>query len=995
MARRRPLSQQQAAAYARRAVDQIAAADDVDAAARSALSEAADGGLRRAIVETSAGAPDRVTAALVGAALQEGTPQLADVAADLLVDLAGGPYGLGVLRQCFASEEASVRRRAVEAVEGFGDPAVVALLADGLTDEEPTVRRAAAVTFGLIVGTPHHPLRRGVLNELSDPQSGISRAITENPDDQVRRQAPQGLSFSDSDAALPTVARLCEDGDEEVRVEAVLCLAAVGSAAALELLAKRLDDASYRVASSALDMLAAHFGSSSLKLLPMLEKVMAHPLPDVRRQAVLMLDRFELSQVRAMLEKGVEDADFEVARRAGEMLRRYGADTGLGWLAEEISETLAGDRALAVWEAGNIGMEQGGAARSGEAGMDALVRTLEVALRSGSASDKVHALNELSGLADIADSEAMRDALDDDDSSVRSRAADALTRTRDAGLLAKVLQTHADHLVRRRAADALAENPGGSKPFGRRGQEVAFSSTRTLGMCLFSSFMGALDDPDTEVRQRACDAIRDYAQRTRLLPVRQTLRELEGLAADGSVSFLMQEGAEDAAGVVSQNSIATLIAEQVDEILAWRGQLAREAHAVRWDEGSGGYTLADLPDEETVERWRTAYRLSEEQAAALARAGRGTAEMDEATAGRILGGLTRDLSAALSSVAHAARALGLIGHEDTKAVLDQSARSVHAAPRLEWGPRERVARWLQRLQRSRSRAEVDILRAKGAFEPGSSAEDLGRMAGAEDGWVRLMALAASAELDPERSDVLQPMAALCEEHLGDKGYVKPLGRAAVVLLRAAFADAVRFAEFALAEGNVDFRAELTERLLAAAQAEECAEILRNHVAGKTAGDLPAVCLALALRGAGHAVERFDPSPDVGADDRSELACARLALRIMDNDPDAAVQLANVVRNGSAEQQYRSANYLSLSRARSSVPVFASVRDRDGPYMLRALCAGSLLRRGHPGGPAWFEEALSSASGGAKAGLLIHLSRAVEDTVPAMLECNDVNVGRFV
>jgi len=269
------------------------------------------------------------------------------------------------------------------------------------------------------------------------------------------------------------------------------------------------------------------------------------------------------------------------------------------------------------------------------------------------------------------------------------------------------------------------------------------------------------------------------------------------------------------------------------------------------------------------------------------------------------------------------------------------------------------------------------------------------MASEEDDWVRLMALAASAELNPGRSDVLQPMAALCEEHLGDKGYVKPLGRAAVVLLRAAFADATRFAEFALAGGNVDFRTELTERLLGAAQAEECAEILRNHVAGRAAGDLPAVCLALALRGAGHAVERFDPSPDVGADDRSELACARLALRIMDNDPDAAVQLANVVRNGSAEQQYRSANYLSLSRARSSVPVFASVRDRDGPYMLRALCAGSLLRRGHPGGPSWFEEALSSASGGARAGVLIHLSRAVEDTVPAMLECNDVNVGRFV
>ncbi len=993
MARPRRLSAEQVAAYARRAVDQVAKADDVDAAARSALAAAPDPGLRRAIVETSAGSPERVKAALVGAALQEGSPELADVAADLLVDLARAPHGLDVLRQGFASQEASVRRRAVEAVERFSDPSVVVLLAGGMTDEAPVVSRMATVTFGLIVGTPRHPLRKAILDGLSDLQSEISRAIAENPDEQVRRQALQGLSFSGSDAALPTVTRLCEDGDEDVRQEAVLCLTAVGSEAALDLIARRLDDPSYCVVSTALDVLAARFGSSSPKLLPMLQRAMSHPLPEVRRQAVLMLDRFDLGQVQAMLDKAVTDEDFEVARRAGEILRRHQAGSSVDWLADEISESLADDRTLAVWEAGNIGMEQTAAARAGGPDVNELVRALEMALRTGSSSDKVHALNELGGLVDIADSEAMRDALEDDDSSVRSRAAESLTRTRDAGLLAKVLQSNADPLVRRRAADRLAENPGGPRRVGRRGLEVAFSSTRTLGMQLYGFFLDALDDADPEVRQRACETVRDYAQRIRLVPVRETLRRLERLARDESVSFLVQEDAENAADVVSRNSIATLIAEQVDQVLAWRGRLAREAHAVRWD--GGAWALADQPDEETLERWRTAYRLSTEQVAAVQGAGRGPRKLDGAAAARILGGLTRDLSAALSGVAHAARAIRLIGHEGPKAALGEWARSVRAAPRLEWGPGDAAGRWLRRLHRSRSRAEADVLQAGDSFAPGSAADDLARLAGDDDDWVKLTALAASAELKPEQPETLQQIAALCEQHAADKAYVRPLGRAAVVLLRAGVRDAARLGEFALAEANVDFRAELTERLLAAAQKGNCAAILRDHLAGRAVSDLPGLCFALALRGAGHAIEQLDLPPDAGEADGSELACARLALRIMGNDAPAASQLADVLRNGSAAQQYCSAYYLALSRARTAALVFAGVRDRDIPHMLKALCAASLLRQGHPGGTTWFDEALPSAPGSAKAGLLIHLSRAVEDTVPAMLECADANIGRFL
>ncbi|MCK4283745.1 MAG: HEAT repeat domain-containing protein, partial [Candidatus Brocadiae bacterium] len=623
MARRRGLSQQERAAYARQAVDRVARADDAEAEARRVLDEAPDDGVRQAIVETSAGAPDNVTGALVNAALESGSVLLAEAAADFVVDLARSPGGLELLRRSFASDDASVRRRAAEALESFADPAAVLLLAKGLTDESPAVRRTTTGTLGFIVGTGLHPLRGTILEALSQPQSELARVIVTNADDQVRRQAVQALSFVKSALALPAVEKLCEDEDEEVRQEAVLCLAAIGSDRAVELMAKRLSDPSYRVVSSVLNMLAAIFGGQSPRLLEYLREAMSCPLPEVRQQAVLMLDRFNVDQVGSVLEQAVTDSDFEVARRASEMLRKLRVEGGLGWIAEEISQQTAGDKALSLWEAGNIGLQVGGRAGAVGAGLtelDEVVAALETSLREGSSSDKVHALNELAGLVDIADSDAMRDALEDKDASVRSRAADALSYTRDAALLARVLQTHPDAMSRRRAIEVMTGNPGGPGWRGAMGREIAFTSTRTIGMELFSYFLAALDDSDTEVRQHACAAIRDCAQAVRLLPVRQTVRRLERLASDEEVSVLMQEEAEYALEAVREGTIAEVVAGQVDDVLAWRGELAREAHAIRWDDAANAYMVDRAVGGDAAGRWAAAYKLSEQQLEAAGRA---------------------------------------------------------------------------------------------------------------------------------------------------------------------------------------------------------------------------------------------------------------------------------------------------------------------------------------------------------------------------------------
>ncbi|MHC4592050.1 MAG: HEAT repeat domain-containing protein [Planctomycetota bacterium] len=997
MARRRTVSQEEITASARRALDQVKAAEDIDAAAAHVLAEAPDLRARQAVVELSLAESDRVTGALVGAALHSGDAALARAASDLLLDLQGSPAALEVLKQCLRFEDPLVRMRGVEALEGYSDPAVISLVPDALRDESDSVRRAAVSAIILIIGIPHHPLRAAFLYELSNPQSQLVRAILENEDTQVRRQAAQGLGFVNSDLVLPTLDVFRADEDAEVRQEIVLCLAAIATEPAAEMMAQMLDDPNAKVASTALDMLAALLGATSQGLLQHLSGAMLHPAVEVRRHAVLMLTGFDAEQAMPILEKATGDSDFEVARRAGEMLRKVRGDAGLGWLADEMASQAAGQRALTVWEAGNIGLGAGGAAHAEE-----LIPMLERTLREGSASDKVHAVNELSSLRDVADSAAMQDALTDPDPGVRSRAADTLQYTRDAGLLVRVGQMHPDPMVRRRATEALVRNPGGLKGSGGMRRDVAFTSTRTLGADLFGYFLRALRDPDEGVRRHACAAICEYAKVTGLLPVRLSVRALEALADEETVSYLQQEDAAGAAQDVRKAPAGDLFVEHIEGILEWRGLLAREAHAIRWDASTGCYAVDSAVGSEAAARWAEAYKLSPEQSASLLRAAGGQG-LDEATGRRVLAGLTRELSAALKCVAHGAGALRWIQQAGSAEVLERWTAAVQAGPKLEWGPQTGVARLQRRLNRARRRAWVVACLGREMLSEEPSVDTLGEASEDADDWVRLVALCAVAELSLEPEPVLERVRSICREHLGETGYREPIGLSSVALLRGDVEGALEMAEYAMTGRSLAQRMQLTRQVLLAAQEDRAGAALEDYLVGKSLDTVPALCLALALRGAGRSIEGLRVPAETGESEWSEKLCACLALRAMANEPDAAAKLEDVLRHGEPRQRYCSAYYLSLARVRTALPILASVLDRgDAPYMLRGLCAASLIRGGHPAGLTAMQKLVQSASGRVRADLLTHLCRAVEDTcravedtIPLMLKCSDVNSGRFV
>ncbi len=994
MARRGRLTEVQVSAYAREAVQRVTDSDDPDEEARRILREAPDNRTREATVEMSAAAPDRITGAFVTAAVESGDERLARTAADLLLDTSGSPYAFAVLQKCLQSSDSLIRARAAEGLETFDDPDVVRLLDDALNDDASSVRTSATATLSMIVGTPHHPLRGALIQALSKPEDAITRAIVSNDDEQVRRQAVQGLAYAGSNAILPTLRALSRDEDAEVRQEVVLALSVVSTDDAMDLVGQMVDDPSHRVASTALDVLAAELGSGSAAFLSYLQKAVAHPAAEVRRHAVLMLDRYASGEVADALHRASTDEDFEVARRAGEILRRVAGSEELGWLSSEMSDQQAAGQAFSVWEAGNIGLEAGAArkARGTERAED-IGDMLEKTLSTGAPSARVHAVNELVSLVDIGDSPAMQQALNDSDPAVRSRAADALSYTRDAGLLVSVLRNHPDGAVRRRAVEALAENPGGRREAAVISTRISFSSTRTLGMGLYGFFLKALRDEDAGVVQTACATIREYAQTVSLCPVRPTLAELERVAGDDEKAFLLQEEAARAAETVEGVDMAGFIAGIVDDVLGWRGELARQAHAVEWEGGEKGFRIGAAVAEETFEEWCGRYRLGDEerQAVRQAFAGQGCAEPQ--AVGRLLLGLTRDLECALECVAHAARALAYVGQEEARARLEKWSKAVASGPALNWGRGNTVDSLKARIDRQRKRAWTATVVALDEFEPGYAGDRLKEAAEDEDDWVRIVALAAVAETAGDVDADL--LSRLVGEHAGEEDFAYPVGAGALQLLRRGVGDACEPMRQALTDADVDLRLRLTHELLVAAQEDNAGEALTGFLRQRDGGDLGDLCIALALRGAGRLPDDLSvPQPGTNEAD-PEPKCARLALDAMDSRTAAVERLEEYLRSGDSRQRYSAAYYLALSRAYTSTVTFASVRDQDVPAMLRAVCAAALVESGFTGGRVWFEKAVEAASSDLAARVTMRLCAAIENAVPLMLDCRDVNVGRFV
>jgi len=960
-------------------------------AAEQALRQAPNDAVRQTLVETSMPAEDEVTAAFVQAAVRVGSVQLARAAADLLLDIKDPPSARAAIAEAMRSDDSSVRRRAVEALETLRDPSALDLLTEALHSEDESVRRAVTNTLGLVLGSKYHPLKDMVLERFEDPHSDLHRTIAGSSDVNLRREVAQVLGFADSDRVLPVLQVLSKDPDYQTRREVALALAGQKGEGARRILQEMLQDADDVVVASVLDILATRLGRDSPQLLECVRQALRHPLSAVRRHAVLMLDQFKPADARDAIEQAARDEDFEVQRSARSLLRRYRAEVGAR--PDQYGDE---DQTLMIWEAGNIGVEGAGSLAAGATAED-VVPLLERAASTGSPAGRVQAIGELEQLRDIADSPALQQALYDADDAVRSRAATGLSHTRDAGLLADVLARHPDLLLRRQALEALAQNPSGRRGDRPGHQEVTFASTRTVGMELFSFFLAALEDPDEGVREQSCAAISRYIEAHSPMPVPRVRERLEAVVRDESLSSLVRDRAQELLEKLADAALAEPLVRLTDSVLEWRGRLARDAHALRHDPGSGRFTLdasRGLSHEELAQRWTDELGLAPAHSEAAAKALRSGEPLPAEVAAAATGALVRGLVRALNGVYHACHAVRLIGEERWQPDLERWARAMAGGPALDWGDTRRTRAWKVLLPRMRARAFVAAVAAARALRQPADYSVLDEVCAHEDDWVRMMALAERSALQQDAGKMVEELAALCRAHTGDPEFMDPAGRAAVALVGAQRAEFVDAAEAALEQAQTDLRFELTQKLMIAAQQGAVAGAVRSRLEREPVCRLGQACLALALRGAGGDLAGLEiPAPP--EDSGIELVCAHRALRAMQEDEEAAEALKASLRGRGERERYCAAVYLGIARVHSASPVFASVSDQDAPWALRSLCGGMLVRRGHPQGVGWFAKNVTHASGMQKARMASDLGRAVEDVIALMTECKDVNLGRFV
>ncbi len=135
-----------------------------------------------------------------------------------------------------------VRRRALEALAGFGDdPLVVAAITEAYNSSSVTLRAGALSAMGNSFDARWNPV---VMEQLS------------NPEPELRFEAARAAGELMIDDAVPTLVNLTKDLDEEVQLMAIWALGEIGGLVAKATLQSLLESHSESVRDAAEDALA-------------------------------------------------------------------------------------------------------------------------------------------------------------------------------------------------------------------------------------------------------------------------------------------------------------------------------------------------------------------------------------------------------------------------------------------------------------------------------------------------------------------------------------------------------------------------------------------------------------------------------------------------------------------------------------------------------------------------------------------------------------------
>jgi HEAT repeat protein len=272
------------------------------------------------------------------------------------------PAARAALEDALADLAPPVRRVALEALLRLpSEPETVRVCAERLADADPSVRATAvAAVAGL------------------DPRAAATlRTVVTDQHPSVRRAAAAAARVLDADS----VRVLLADRDTEVRVAALEALARNPRPELTPALLEALADESWHVRRAAADALGA---SEDSGVAPKLRHALVDPQPLVRGRARIALERLLGDELDRLLAAVVEDADAPLRRALVELLGRRGyvrpllelvSDDDVGVRialvhalehasaseARMALERLAGDRDMAVRHAAAMALAEGDA----------------------------------------------------------------------------------------------------------------------------------------------------------------------------------------------------------------------------------------------------------------------------------------------------------------------------------------------------------------------------------------------------------------------------------------------------------------------------------------------------------------------------------------------------------------------------------------------------------------------------------------------------------
>ena len=331
-----------------------------------------------------------------------------------------------LLERC-RDEDENVRRAAIEHIPYLEDVRVVATLADALCSGTPRVRAAAANAFAQVEGgaaLPH------LLGALSDPDSW------------VRYFAARSIGHHAYGEGLDLLAEVArEDAASHVRIAAVDSLGKIDGPRAVAVLSSFVQSSDPDLAAAALKSLGQ---INHTEALPPLLEALRSPVAALRLEALQALGaRGEKEVIGAIQWAAATDSEPQVAQAAIDALARLATPESIAALIDLTAE--AGRREESVAALCRLSEQK--------------IALIASGLKHTQPSVRRAVVDALGRMKHPLASEALGGALDDEESSVRLAAANALShlgsRSAERKLLA-LMRADPDTAVRRAARKALS-----------------------------------------------------------------------------------------------------------------------------------------------------------------------------------------------------------------------------------------------------------------------------------------------------------------------------------------------------------------------------------------------------------------------------------------------------------------------------------------------------------------------------------------------------------